>query len=131
MRAELQQVIVDELRIQQNIAALPEAGDEVDQRNLAGIRRGRKHALAKERAAERNAVDAADQLFALPRLDAMRIALMMQRGVEVYNIVIDPGFRPHIGAAANDACKIFIEADAVGALADGFGKALWHMQVRD
>ena len=131
MHPELHQVVVGELRIQQRVTLLPKAGDKIDQRDLAGIRRGREHAFAEERTAEGNAVDAADKFFALPGLHAMGMARAMQRCIEADDIVIDPGFRPRIGTAVDDACKIFIEADAVGPAADSFGEALWYMQMVD
>jgi hypothetical protein len=44
------------LAVQQHVAADDQPGDQVRQRDLAGVTRGREHALAKEGAAEADAI---------------------------------------------------------------------------
>lgn len=63
----------DELGVEQREAAIFQTGDEIDQRDLAGVPRCGEHAFAEEGAAQMDAVKAADQLALLPDLD--RVAM--------------------------------------------------------
>ena len=60
-RAECLQVIGDELRVEQLEAAGSQPRDEMHERDLRSIARAVEHALAEEGAAERDAVEPADQ----------------------------------------------------------------------
>jgi hypothetical protein len=88
------------------------------QRDLAGIRPHRKHALAKKCRADRNAVNTARKRVSIPGLDAMCRALRMQRGIEADDFIIDPCFGARVSAAAYHAFKITIEGNAIGLLPD-------------
>ncbi len=59
--AEAFQVIGDKLRVEQPVAAGNEPRDQMHQRDLRGVARAVEHAFAEEHAAERNAVETADQ----------------------------------------------------------------------
>jgi len=89
-RSELGQVAGEKLRIQKYVCAGLHARYEVDQRHLAGISLARKHALAEERAAEADAVEAAGQSALAPALHGVRMTRRVQRGVEPNDLVIDP-----------------------------------------
>jgi len=69
--AELRQVLVGELGIEQRKALLPEPRDQINQRNLARVIAAGKHAFAKKRAADGNAVNTTRQHIAIPSLNAM------------------------------------------------------------
>ena len=71
----LREVRCQELGVEQAIAAKPQAGDEMDERDLAGVGHAAEHALAEERGAERDAVEAADKFPVVPAFDAVRRAL--------------------------------------------------------
>src|SRR5690606_8698971 len=89
--AELAQMFGYELRVEQGEAAMAQAGDEMDEGDLGGIACAMKHALAEERAAERHAVEAADQLSVLPHLDVMAVAEVEELPVERPDAPVDPG----------------------------------------
>ena len=65
---------VDPLRVEQHEAARAQPIDQRDQRHLRRVGDAVEHRLAEERAAERDAVEAADQRAVLPRLDRVREA---------------------------------------------------------
>ena len=71
---------------------------EIDERHLAGVARGGEHALAEEGAAERHAVEPADQPPVLPGLDRVAVAGVEQVAVERRGSAVDPGGAP-AGAA--------------------------------
>src|SRR5687767_15407383 len=71
-RAEGFHVRGEHLYVEPAEAARAEVFDEVEQRELRGVGPQVEHALAGEGPARVHAVDAADQLLALPRLDAVR-----------------------------------------------------------
>ena len=78
VRAELGQVLGQELAVEQGEAAEPEARHEMDEGELGGVAGAAEHALAEEGAAEDHAIQAADQGLALPDLDRMGMALTVQ-----------------------------------------------------
>lgn len=55
------------------------------------------------------------------------MALPVQFGVKRDDFVVNPGFRPRIGAAADNAFKGAVEGDAIGLLPDGAAQAARHM----
>jgi len=87
-------MIGQELRIEQLKTAADETPDQMNEGHLAGIPLAGKHALAEERAAHRNAIEAAHKLSLAPAFDGMGIALSMQFAVNPPDIAVDPGFRP-------------------------------------
>jgi hypothetical protein len=61
-----------ELRVEQRIAANLEPRNQVDERHFAGVALARKHALAKKRPAQTDAVETANESLVAPALDRMR-----------------------------------------------------------
>src|SRR5437764_773651 len=91
--AELRQMRGQKLGVEQPVPAEPQARGEVDQRDLARIGDPAEHALAEKRRAERDAVQAADEIAVQPALDAVRRAAREQRVVEAQNLGVYPGVR--------------------------------------
>ena len=65
--------------------------DEMGERHLARIGHAAEHAFAEKGAAQRHAVEAADQFAVVAGLNAMREAMAMERGIEPHDLVVDPG----------------------------------------
>ena len=76
--AQREQVRVLDLRIDQRPAPVAQPCGQRRQRHLGAARFGAEHALAEEHAADRDAVDAADQACAVEHLDAVRVPEPMQ-----------------------------------------------------
>src|SRR5947209_19819689 len=94
-------MVRDELRVEQYEAAGDQARDEMHQRHLRGVAFAVEHALAKECAAKRDAVESAGELVAVPRLHAVAVAELVQRRVEIADAAIDPGvFATHARRSA-------------------------------
>ena len=89
--AELRQVRGDELRVQQPEAAQAQPRDQVHQRHLRGVAGGAEHALAEEHAADRHAVEAADQVSVLPGFHRMGMAELVQFAEQALDLRVDPG----------------------------------------
>ncbi|ENN85990.1 hypothetical protein RHSP_16060 [Rhizobium freirei PRF 81] len=120
-----------ELGVEQSEAALPQTLDEMDEANLGGVRAAGEHALAEERRTERDAVKPADQSVALPCLDGMRMADMVQGEIKRTDRLVDPGARPTaclLGAGRDHALEIRIEANVEGILADLLSEALGYVE---
>jgi hypothetical protein len=78
------------LAIEQGKAARLQSRDEPGQRDLGGVGRAADHALAEKGAAEREAVEPADQPIAVPAFDRMRIAQAVERDEHVLDRMVDP-----------------------------------------
>src|SRR5438067_9544179 len=97
------------LGIEQPEAARTQPRDQVHQRDLGGIAHAMEHALAKERAPERDAVESSDQLIALISLEAVTMAALVEFSVEHADAGVDPGARAaglRVGAAGHHGLKI-------------------------
>ena len=119
------------LRIEQSVTAEPQPRHEMDERHLAGVGDPAEHALAKEGGAERDAVEAADQLALVPAFDAMRRAALEQPGIELQNLVVDPGIGPLIagfGTAAHDRLESGVAADRERVLPHDPAQPARHME---
>src|SRR5689334_23599378 len=102
------------LGVEQPIAAEPQPGRQMDQRDLARIGGAAEHAFAEERRPERDAVQSTDQHAALPRFDAVRRAAGEERRIELHDLVVDPGVGTlfaRLGAALHDLAKGAVAAD--------------------
>src|SRR5262249_54198451 len=66
------------LRVEQAIAASPEASNEMDQRYLGSVAGAMKHALAEESATKRHAIKPADQRLAVVDFDGMTMSPLEQ-----------------------------------------------------
>src|SRR5215831_5372202 len=129
-RAELPQMIGDELRVEQQEAAADQARAQIDERHLAGVALDGEHALAKVGAMQRYSVEAADQPPARPCLHGVAIASIIEVAVKRPDLAVDPGGAPAgLGrrTTVEHAFKIGIDPDLEDALADGTCKPLWHM----
>ena len=81
----------DVLGVEQLEAARDQPRHQMHQRDLRGVARGVKHALAEEGAAEADAIEPADEVVALPDLDAVAMAELVQPEIEVADALVDPG----------------------------------------
>ena len=72
-RAETAQMLGDILGVEQFETARDQPRHQMHQRHLGGVAGAMKHALAEKRAAEADAVQAADQVVILPDLDAVAV----------------------------------------------------------
>jgi hypothetical protein len=93
-RAEARQMRGDELRVEQPVAAEPQARDEMGERDLGRVARQMEHALAEEGGAERNAIEPADQRALRVDLDRMGAAGLEQLAVEPPDLGVDPCLVP-------------------------------------
>src|SRR6185369_13809460 len=108
-------MISDVLRVEQLETAMDESRDQVHQRDLRGIARGVKHALAEEGAPQAHAVEPADEVVALPGLDAVAMAELEQAAIEVADALVDPGvLAPGLrrGAAGNRGLERGVDGHA-------------------
>ena len=70
-------MVGDELRVEQPVAAGFEPRDQMHQRDLGSVARAVEHAFAEEGAAERDAVEPADQIVAVIDFDAVAMAVLI------------------------------------------------------
>ena len=106
-------MIGDELRVEQPVAAGFEPRDEMHQRDLRGIARAVEHALAEESAAERDAVESADQRVAVVDLDAVAMPSLVEPAIERADTCIDPGAgtaRLGLGTALDHRIEVAVDA---------------------
>ena len=87
-----------ELAVEQGEAARLQPCDEPGERDLRRVGATADHRFAEERTPQRQTVQAADQCVALPAFDRMRIAHAVERHEHLFDAVVDPGFRPVVGA---------------------------------
>ena len=104
-----------ELGVEEHEAARLQPLDQPDEADLRGVALTREHAFAEEGAAERHAVEPADETLALPCLDSVAVAEAEKLAIGLANRPVDPGalavfalFR----AAFDDRLEIGIEGDA-------------------
>src|SRR5262249_34702025 len=129
-RAEAGEVSGHELGVKQLEATEFEPGNQIDERDLARVARLGEHALAKKRTAEMDAVEATDQLVALPDLDRMTMSKREEIGIKAANTAVDPGASPagtRRRATLDDRIEIVVDSDLEAALADGAGEPTRHV----
>src|SRR5437867_2775085 len=90
--------------------------DQLQQREFRGIGTQMKHALAGEETAGVDAVESADELFAFPRFDTVRVAFAMQSRVRADDLRSDPcpfalGARRRC-ACADHAVERFVDRES-------------------
>lgn len=83
-----------ELAVEQREPAEAQPRDQPRQRHFRRVARTRYHALAEKGAPQRQPVQPADQLFAVPDFDRMREAALVQRGEDAFDRPVDPGVGP-------------------------------------
>ena len=108
--------------------------DELHERHLGCIIDLGKHRLGKEGAAERHAIQPADQPTVLPCLDRMGVAEFVQACVGVQHVTCDPGSslgilqaRPR--ALFHDVSETGIERDGEHVRAKASFEAARHMKM--
>src|SRR5262249_46477072 len=89
--AKSRQMLGNELRVQQTKTAKPQAGDEMDQRDLGSVGDEAEHAFAKKRAAERDTVQTADEIAIETAFHRMRVTEPVQFGEQRLDARVDPG----------------------------------------
>ena len=119
-RAQRGEVRGLELAVEQGEPADAQPRDQPGERDLRRVGRAADHAFAEERAAERQAVEPADQLVAVPAFDRMREA--RARGASMKTLLdraVDPGVGPVVGAFG--AQRDDVVEGAVGGDAEAVG----------
>ena len=84
------------------------------ERDLRGVARAVEHALAEEGAAERDAVESADELVAVIDLDGVAMAALEQCAVDAADARIDPGAGAVLlgfGAALDHRVEVAVDMD--------------------
>ena len=131
-RAEALQMLGHELGVEQREAAALQPRHQMHQRDLAGVGLAAEHALAEERAAERDAVEAADQLAIQPGLDRVGVAHDVQLAAQVEDGVVDPGL-PAAGrrlrAARHHILEGAVGGDLEGPLENRLPEAAGHVKI--
>lgn len=87
-----------ELAVEQGETAGLQSRDEPGERHLRCIGPAADHRFAEKSAAQCQAVQATDQIVAVPAFDRMRIAHAVQRHEHLFDATVDPGFRAIVGA---------------------------------
>lgn len=87
----------DELAVEQLPAAGAKPRDEMRERDLRCVANAADHRFAEKGAAQRDAVQAADQFAHLPAFDAVRMAEAEQPVVTRLDHRVDPRRRPVVG----------------------------------
>lgn len=131
LQAELNEVLIVELCVEQHEAAIDQPGNQVDERNLRGIGGAGEHALAEECPAERDPVKATDQLVPVPAFHRMGMTAPVEAAVKIDDRGVDPGIRPVVmrfTAGFHDAGKCGVERDPERVLADAPFQAFGNMK---
>src|ERR1051326_7128213 len=101
------------------------------ERDLARIGDAAEHALAEKGAAERDPIETADQFTVMPALDAVRGAPLEEAGIELQDLVIDPGVGPLVarfGATVHDGLERGVAADREQILPNDSAQAARHVE---
>src|SRR5262245_21148842 len=90
-----------------------------------------EHAFAEERAAERDAVKTADEIFTLVDLDAVAVAPLVELAIKQADTGIDPCARAAgagLGATLEHAVEVAVDGDGETVGAHRAGEPLRHMK---
>src|SRR5471032_1990483 len=120
-----------ELAIEQAEAPLDQPGGQMNQRHFGSVALAAEHALAKERRADRYAVEAADEFSGDSAFDAVGVAAAVKLTVKRQDRIVDPALGmtgPRFGAGPHDVEKSRIRADLEVPAAHGAGEALGQME---
>ena len=90
-RAEARDVRGSDLTVDEPKIARPQVLRQPHERDFRRVGRAREHRLAKEYAADRDAVEPADELAVAPTLERMRPAEPVQSRIGRGHLVRDPG----------------------------------------
>src|SRR5690606_18144166 len=102
------------LRIKQRKALPREAATKCQQRDFRGVISSTEHRLTKKHAADRDAVNAADQFVAFTHFNRMRMAEPMQLAIRFEHLVGDPRAAivfARLSTARHDLAKRAISGD--------------------
>ena len=111
-------MVGDELRVEQGEAAGAQPRDERDQSEFRRVARAAEHAFTEERAAERDAVEAADKRSSVQISTERACRITVQIDVKRADLGIDPGLRP-VGAGVDHGVEGGVHADLERAGAEG------------
>src|SRR6202008_833022 len=129
--AELLEMRVWKLRIEQAIAAHLQPRDKMDKGDFAGVGRARKFAFGEERRADAKAIHATGELALMPGLDRMREPARVQGFEHIDDGLIDPGFTParrRRRAGADDLAERRVDAHLVAIVAPRARQASRHVE---
>jgi hypothetical protein len=99
-----------ELTIEQSEIADLQARDQPCKRNLRSVTSAAEHALAKEGAAELDAIEAANELAIAPYLDRMGMTRLMKRKHCAFELGVDPCLVA-VGASRDHCLEIAVVSD--------------------
>src|ERR671916_80271 len=115
--AEPGEMLVLDLAVEQHVAPLFQAFDEINEANLRGVPHAAEHGLPHESSSQGHAVEATDEFVLSVRLDAVGLACSVELDKGADDLGVDPGVFA-VGARPDDGLKILIEADLVRTFAD-------------
>lgn len=108
--AELEQVGVEVLGIEQFEFLFPKEFDKENECNFAGIGGGMKHTFAAENLADGYAVEATHELVVFPHFEAVSQAEAIEFAVGINDFVRDPGVaRSECGALLDHCFKFAVD----------------------
>ena len=122
----------EHLDVEEREIALAQVFDKVVQGDFGGVADAVEHGFAGEKAADSNAVDAADKFVILPAFEAVGVALLVKLGIGFKEFAGNPGGAATgsgRGAAFHDLGKSAIDRDLENAFADDFGEAVGDVEL--
>lgn len=133
--AKLFEVWIDELNIEQGVAAITQMIDQPGVAELRSVGAEGKHGFAEEGRADRNAVDSPDELAVVPSLDAVCKAERVQFVVERLDGWADPSAMIITtrdgGTSADDLGEALVSADLEEAFSALLGKGPLEVEPAD
>src|SRR6266567_7239973 len=102
--------------------------------DLGSIPRPMEHALAEERAPQRNTVKPAHQVAAFVNLETMAVTPLVKLAIEHADAGIDPGARSSglgRGTAVEHSIEVSIDGDAEAIGAHRAREPTWHVEALD
>jgi hypothetical protein len=115
-------VVGEELAIAQGEMANTEPRDEKGKRDLGRVGFAAEHAFREEGAAQRNAINPANQPILTPDLDRVSLGAGMKGEHRLFDRTVDPGLRP-VGATQQDVQEVAVGGHGEAARAQAFGEA--------
>lgn len=127
--AELKEMGVEVLGIEEFEFLLAKELDEKDQGNFAGICHGMKHAFAAEHFAQGHAIESAHEFVILPHFEAMGEAKSVEFTIRVDDFLGDPSIAGSEGGALFDDClEVAVDAGLERAFAVKSGQVFRHFE---
>jgi lactoylglutathione lyase len=129
--AELSEMRCDKLGIQKPEAAQAQPGDKMHQRYLGGVASDAEHAFPKEHAADRDPIEASDQLIVPTGFHRVSVAQPVQFIKQTLDLRIDPSVIASwrwLGAAGNRTGEVLIHRDGEILRHHGAGEAAGQMK---